>query len=49
MKNTVLIVEDSRSFALSVEAAIKRDSSFEVIIALNYAEAVELVLSLIHI
>ena len=43
MKNTVLIVEDSRSFALSVEAAIKRDSSFEVIIALNYAEAVELV------
>ena len=43
MKNTVLIVEDSRSFALSVESAIKRDSSFEVIIALNYAEAVDLV------
>jgi two-component system sensor histidine kinase/response regulator len=43
MKNTVLLVEDSRSFALSVEAAIKRDSSFEVIIAFNYEQTVELV------
>jgi len=43
MKNTVLIVEDSRSFALSVEAAINRESSFEIIIAYNYKQAVELV------
>jgi len=42
MKNTVLIVEDSRSFALSVEAAINRDSSFEVLLAFNYKQAVEL-------
>jgi len=43
MKNTVLIVEDSRSFALSVEAAINKDSSFDVILAYNYKQAVELV------
>jgi signal transduction histidine kinase len=43
MKNTVLIVEDSRSFALSVEAAVKRGSSFEVLLAFNYEQAVELV------
>jgi len=42
MKNTVLIVEDSRSFALSVEAAILKDSSFEVLLAFNYQQAVEL-------
>jgi two-component system sensor histidine kinase/response regulator len=43
MKNTVLIVEDSRSFALSVEAAINKDSRFEVLIAFNYKQAVALV------
>jgi len=48
MKNTVLIVEDSRSFALSVEAAINKDSRFEVLIAFNYKQAVELVTAYRH-
>ena len=43
MKNTVLIVEDSRAFALSVEAAIRQETCFNVIIAFNYTEAVQLV------
>ncbi len=43
MKNTVLIVEDSRVFALSVESAIREGSDFDVITAFNYMEAVELV------
>lgn len=42
IKNTVLIVEDSPSFALSVEAVIRQDSHFDVIIAYNYKQAVEL-------
>jgi len=43
MKNTVLIVEDSRAFALSVEAEIRQNSHFDVIIAFNYMDAVHLV------
>jgi len=43
MKNTVLIVEDSRAFALSVEAAVREESAYEVLVALNYAEAQRLV------
>lgn len=40
MKNTVLIVEDSRSFAMSVEAAIHRGSHFDVLLAFTYKDAV---------
>ncbi|KZY65230.1 hypothetical protein A3735_08240 [Oleiphilus sp. HI0061] len=43
MKNTVLIVEDSKAFALSVEAALRQEGSYQVLVALNYSEAVQLV------
>jgi PleD family two-component response regulator len=43
MKNTVLIVEDSRSFAMSVESAILQDSAFDVLLALTFEDARKLV------
>ena len=43
MKNTILLIEDSRSFSSSVETAIKRSSHFDVLLAFSYQEAVELV------
>jgi signal transduction histidine kinase len=43
MKNTVLIVEDSKAFALSVEAALRQENSYKVLVALNYSEAIRLV------
>jgi len=42
MRNTVLIVEDSRAFALSVEEAIRRGSTFDVLVALDYSQACKL-------
>ena len=42
MKNIILIVEDSRSFALSLEAAVRQGSSFDVLVALNYAQACQM-------
>jgi two-component system, sensor histidine kinase and response regulator len=42
MKNTVLIVEDSKAFAMSVEAALRQEGGYEVLLALNYAEAVRM-------
>ena len=43
IKNTVLIVEDSKAFALSIEAAILDENNFDVLLALSYAEALKLV------
>jgi len=42
MKNTVLIVEDSRSFALSLEEAVRQGSHFQILVALNYAQACQM-------
>ena len=42
MKNTVLIVEDSKAFAMSVEAVLRQEGGYEVLLALNYAEAVRM-------
>ena len=42
MKNFVLIVEDSRAFALSVEQAIRDETDFDVLLAFDYATACEL-------
>ena len=42
MKNTVLIVEDSKAFALSVEAALRQENNYQVLVALNYSEAIRL-------
>lgn len=39
MKNTVLIVEDSKAFALSVEAALREEGCYQVVVALDYSEA----------
>ena len=43
MKNTVLIVEDSKAFALSLEAALRAEECYRVLVALNYTEAQRLV------
>ncbi len=42
MKNTVLLVEDSKAFALGVEAALKQSTAHEVLVAFDYAQAKEL-------
>lgn len=43
MRNKVLLVEDSRSFAVSVASAIEDAHHFPVIVAENYAQAQEMV------
>lgn len=43
MKNTVLIVEDSKAFALSVEAALNQSGKYQVLVALDYSDAQRLV------